>query len=173
MLLPREGLVLYYNAYILPLFDCCCIIWGESAEANIDKVYKLQKRAARIILNVKYRTSSLLLFKELGWLTFMSRVNYHKGVLLFKCIHGCAPTYLSSLFDKSSNISSYSLRSANSGNVFVPRPNSNFMKKTFHYSGTILWNSLPKHLKNIQSIDSFKKQYFNFLLIQQENNVSI
>ena len=46
----------------------------------------------------------------------------------------------------------YALRSSTKGNVFVPRPNSNFMKQTFHYSGTILWNSLPPNLKLIQNI---------------------
>jgi hypothetical protein len=45
------------------------------------------------------------------------------------------------------------------GNLFVPRPNSNFMKRTVHYSGTILWNSLPPNLKLIQDIDLFKKKY--------------
>jgi hypothetical protein len=45
------------------------------------------------------------------------------------------------------------------GNLFVPRPNSNFMKRTIHYSGTILWNSLPPNLKLIQDIDLFKMKY--------------
>ena len=29
------------------------------------------------------------------------------------------------------------------------------MKRNFHYSGTILWNSLPPNLKLIQNIDLF------------------
>ena len=64
--LPREGLIMYYNGYILPLFDYCCIIWGEASDSNIDKIYKLQKRAARVILNAKYDVPSLELFKKLG-----------------------------------------------------------------------------------------------------------
>ncbi len=165
--LPKEGLIMYYNAYILPLFDYCCIIWGNTSDLNIEKVYKLQKRAARIILNAKRHASSLILFKELGWLTFMNRIKYHKGVLMFKCIKGNAPPYLSDLFNKPSHERSYSTRSSNNGNLFVPRPNSNYMKKTFHYSGTVLWNSLPTSLKNIQTIDAFKSQYSNFLFLKQ------
>ena len=54
------------------------------------------------------------------------------------------------------------------GNLFVPRPNSNFMKRTFHYSGTILWNSLPPiNLKLIQDIDLFKKKYTDCLMSKQ------
>jgi hypothetical protein len=49
------------------------------------------------------------------------------------------------------NYNVYSLRSSTKGNVFVLRPNSNFIKRAFHYSGTILWNSLPNNFKLIQN----------------------
>ena len=57
--LPTEGLIMYYNGFILPLFDYCCTVWGETTNLNLEKLCtkcKLQKRAARIILNAKYDT---------------------------------------------------------------------------------------------------------------------
>ena len=45
----------------------------------------------------------------------------------------------------------------------------NSMKRTFHYSGTILWNSLPPNLKLIQDIDLFKKKYTDYLMPKQNN----
>ena len=68
-----------------------------------------------------------------------------------------------------SNSNVYSLRSSTKRNVFVPRPNSNFMKRTCHYFGTILWNSLPPNLKFIQNIDLFKKKYTDYLMSKQNN----
>jgi hypothetical protein len=82
-----------------------------------------------------------------------NRLEYHKSGLMYKCINNSAPDYLCNLFDMNTNSNIYSLRSSAKGNLFVPRPNSNFMKRTFHYSGTILWNFLPPHLKLIQNID--------------------
>ena len=67
------------------------------------------------------------------------------------------------------NSNIYSLRSSAKGNWFVPRPNSNFMKQTFHYPRTILWNSLPPNLKLIQDIDLFKKKYTDYLMSKQNN----
>jgi hypothetical protein len=67
------------------------------------------------------------------------------------------------------NSNVYSLRSYANDNLFVPRPNSNFMKRTFHYSGTILWNSLPPNLKLIQDIDLFKKKYTYYSMSKQNN----
>jgi hypothetical protein len=63
----------------------------------------------------------------------------------------------------------YSLRSSAKGNLFVPRPNSNFMKRNFRYSGTILRNSLPPSLKLIQDIDLFKRKYTDYLMSKQNN----
>ena len=70
----------YYNAYILPMFDYGCIIWGRCTKTNINRLIKLQKRAARIILQADFYTSSQSMFCELklvGWLycCFTSTVN--------------------------------------------------------------------------------------------------
>ena len=43
------------------------------------------------------------------------------------------------------------------------------MKRTSHYSGTILWNALPSNLKTVKNVDIFKKKYFEYLLLQQEH----
>ena len=44
------NLKLYYNSYILPILDYGCMIWGQCSTYNINRLLKLQKRAARIIL---------------------------------------------------------------------------------------------------------------------------
>ena len=41
---------------------------------------KLQKRAARIILNATTETPSAVMFKRLEWLTIYNRINYFRAV---------------------------------------------------------------------------------------------
>ena len=48
----------FHNAYILPHFDCCCIIWGNCTSVMDDKLVKLQKRAAIAILDVDVTVSA-------------------------------------------------------------------------------------------------------------------
>ena len=107
--------------------------------------------------------------KKLGWLSIQNRLEYHKSVLMYKCINNSSPDYLCNSFDMNTNSNVYLLRSSAKENLFVPRPNSNFMKRTVHYSGTILWNSLPPNLKLIQDIDLFKKKYTDYLMSKQNN----
>ena len=44
--LPKDCRILYYNAYIQPIMDYCDTIWGNCTQYNIDRITKLQKRAA-------------------------------------------------------------------------------------------------------------------------------
>ena len=53
-----DALLKVYNYIIFPHFNYCCTVWsGAKNSSNIDRLLKLQKRAARIILNVSEITT--------------------------------------------------------------------------------------------------------------------
>ena len=85
---------LFYNGYILPLIDYCCLVWGSCRKEDLSRILKLQKRAARLILDTDPFAPSAPLFKQLTWMTVEQRIIYHKSVLLHKCINKDAPSYL-------------------------------------------------------------------------------
>ena len=64
----------YYNSYVLPVFDFGCVVWGNTTNANLTRLVKLQKRAARMVLKADFMTPSEQFFKELR---FSKRVQYH------------------------------------------------------------------------------------------------
>ena len=66
---------MYYQGYILPLLDYGSNTWGTTYKVNIDRLNKLQKRAARIILKADYTKPSTVMFKELDWMSVSSRCN--------------------------------------------------------------------------------------------------
>ena len=105
--LTHDMKLMYYNAYIMSTFDYCCSIWGKGTyiEAAISK---MQKRAARIILNKPLRTNSVEMFAELQWLPFTKRYDYHVALLVYKCINNSAPKYITNHLTFSKN-SAYSL----------------------------------------------------------------
>ena len=53
------------------------------------------------------------------------------------------------------NLSNYNLRNAHI-NLSVPKPRTNYLKKSFGCSGAVLWNSLPTQAKQTESLSSFK-----------------
>ena len=98
--IDQTSLKQYDNLYVLPVFDYGCVVWGNTTHANVTRLVKLQKRAARIILKADFLTPSEQLFKKLNWLTFPKRVQYHTCLMVYKGINGSAPEYISSMFRK-------------------------------------------------------------------------
>ena len=70
----------FYNAYILPQFDFCFVICGNCTSVMEDKLVKLQKRAARAIVDVDFTVPSETKFTHFKWMTFPERVVYHKAI---------------------------------------------------------------------------------------------
>ena len=62
--MPAPVLSIIYNSLILPHLQYSILAWGFYA----DRIFKLQKRAMRIITNGKYNAHIESLFKKLNWL---------------------------------------------------------------------------------------------------------
>lgn len=60
--LPIRAVKLYYNGYIPSVRNFFCFVWRNASKNYIEKLYKLQKRKTRIILNVGFDISSLIMF---------------------------------------------------------------------------------------------------------------
>jgi hypothetical protein len=45
-----ESKQLFYSGYILPLIDYYCVVWGNCSNEALNRILKLPKRTARLIL---------------------------------------------------------------------------------------------------------------------------
>ena len=104
-----------------------------------EKVKKLQNRAIRDITKSGYDTSSRFLLNSLGWDNLSVRRVKQKANLMYKCINNLAPAFLCNLFAPRSP--SYYFRNAKK-KLMLPKPRTDYLKRSFSYSGVVLWNSL-------------------------------
>jgi hypothetical protein len=80
---------------------------------------------------------------------------------MFKIINGDAPSYLQNLF--SVRGSGYNLRDSEI-KPNLPKPQTNYLKRSLCYSGALLWNSLPQNIRMLRSFPLFKNSlnyYYN------------
>ena len=87
---------------------------------NIDKIQRLQNMACRLIFNLHKHDHITPYLKLLHWLKIHYRIQYKVAVLVYKCVHGLAPIYLSELIDTSHN---RQVRSASLNKLPVARGN--------------------------------------------------
>ena len=160
---PQDVQKLYYQSYILPLLDYGSNTWGTTSCANIERLSKLQKRAARIILKADFFTPSKLMFETLGWLSVPKRLLYNKAILTYKALNNMTPAYITNLLTPISKTHSLSLRSSENGALCIPRSRSALYDRSFSHSASKLWNSLPQNIRIINSFRSFKTDLRNYI----------
>jgi len=159
--------IMFYNAYILPIIDYCCVVWGQTNIKYVNRIFGMQKRIARIILNKPKMTPSNILFRELQWLPFIDRCHYHIALLVYKTCNNMAPIYMNNVLKFSEN-ESHNLRSESNKQLSLQIiPKTKYSKKSFTYISYRVWNSIPFSIKNAKSVSSFKYKYKTFLLNQQ------
>ena len=154
--IPVESMKMLYGAFILPHFDYCSQVWSERFQMHTDKLCKLQKRAARIILGKGYDTPSSELFNTLGWMPLQKRFLYLRAILMYKCVHNVAPSYLTENIIKVSDMHRYSPRQATEDTLFVPKFKTECLKHSPFVAGVKILNNLSKETRSSPSIASFK-----------------
>ena len=74
---------------------------------------------------------------------------------MYKIFDDNGPKCLKELFLQKKSL--YGLRQ-NQYQLQLPKPRTNYTKKTIAYDGAKLWKSLPAHVKSQNTVSSFKRE---------------
>jgi hypothetical protein len=152
-----------YQALIHPHFDYCCSVWDGLGETLSYKLQKLQNRAVRVITRFRYDTNVTVLPDTLHLDNLSLRGKKFKAGLMFKTLKSDTPTYLQNIF--SVRGSEYNLRNFEI-KLNLLKPRTYYLKRSFQYSGVVLWNRIPQNIRMLQSFAQFRKavnKYYNSL----------
>lgn len=144
------------------------LLFGLPA-VHLRRLQSVQNAAARLIHNLSRRdhvTDSLIC---LHWLRVSERIRFKIAVLVYRCLHGSAPSYLSRFNRTSGSTSRLGLRSSDVdiNSLTVPRTRlSTVGDRAFPVSGAMIWNSLPSDITSSQSLSSFRSRLKTFLFQQ-------
>ena len=82
-------------------------MWGTL----LNRLQKMQSRAARIITESDYDTPAEPLLNERNWKSPMELIRYDTAVIMFKCLNNLAPGYLS-IFESLEDLTPAELRNS-------------------------------------------------------------
>jgi len=145
--LTREALHSLIQAFVH-----CRLDYSNSALAGVAKVYfqKLQfvqNMAARMVSGVRRSKHITLVLEDLHWLPVSQPVVFKTALIVWKCVHGVAPAYLSDpCVPTTAILGRQHLRSAATGTLLVPRARTATGQRSFAFNGPVTWNRLPPAL---------------------------
>ena len=121
------------HIYIQPKLDYGLPIYGCTTQENLTVVQRLQNHAVRLILgNFDYiKFGGIELVKSLGLYTIEKRRDYFPATLMFKSIHGLAPTYMCNHVVMNFDVNGYDTRGTDSMNVYLPKLKKDIYKNIF------------------------------------------
>ena len=162
--LSQAHRVQFYKSYIQPHIDFCNIVWGSSSESNKLKIFRLQKRACKVILDYNV-DDSIEAMNSLKIMSIYDRLYLRKAKFMFKVYNNIAPAYISENFTLRNNENTnIQLRSSSAGCFIPPKPRTECFKQSLKYSGCLIWNSLPEEVKNAQTISTFHNRCLRWLV---------
>ena len=97
-----------------------------------------------LLLKRKFDHITAYVRDHLHWLPLQQQVKYKVSLLVYKCFHQAAPSYLAEMcIPVSATDNRCHLRSATHSDLAVPRVRLARYGRSFSVSGPLLWNSRP------------------------------
>ena len=130
---------------------CNSLLYGSS-QANIHKLQRVQNVIAKLVCASNARSSDALC--SLHWLPINQRIKFKLASLTFKLLQHQSPSYLASLITP--YMPSRALRSQGQQLLAKPHVKTAIGSRALRVAAPAVWNSLPLHVRQSPSFDSFK-----------------
>ena len=146
------------------LYGSCA--WCTASEENVNRVSKLQKRAARVILDADIDERSEVLFRQLDWLPLKEELNLKRSSLIFRRIkdENTCPSYITELLTRNSDRHTRTSRYGKYNLVCASYNRETEGGRTFQVNGAKLWNSMPLDIRKKDSIGCLKSSVRKYFL---------
>jgi hypothetical protein len=151
--LPKRVRFTIYNTLVKPHIDYLIEIWGAAAATNLNLIQRAQNKLIKVLFKYDSRTPTIKIYQETNILNIRQSYAYQTCLLIHKIQQNNLHTQIS--FTKKGETQRMQLRNAD--NLAPRAPRTNYGKKCILYEGAILYNKLPRVIRNAKSTSTFKK----------------
>ena len=152
--LPLDARLMFFNSYVLPLFDYADIVWGDRGNSTLMlQLQSLHNKAAKIILDLPIGSSASEALNKLKWKTLARRRAEHRAIFIYKCLNNLFSHRFNIEFNRDKH--EYNTRCKNNIRKSASRRNWGHWTSINFASND--WNKLDLSIRQSPSLASFKR----------------
>ena len=125
------------------------------------KLQSVMNTAARLVTRTRKFDHITPVLQDLHWLHIESRFKFKILLLVYKCLYGLVPSYLSQRLSLKPN---RGLRSDDKNVLNTTLKTKKYGDHWFSIAGPNLWKQLPSHIRLSKSIGVFERSLKTYLL---------
>ena len=151
---PKSTKEQCYKTLVRPILEYAAIIWDPHTQSNIQILERVQRRAARYVMNDYDRGSSVsTMISQLGWSSLQQRRSHTKIIMLYRIVH-----HLVAIPPEIYLQPTQSASRTHHHQYLVPYARTQTYQYSFFPSTIRLWNHLPEEVIAAPTLDTFRAQ---------------
>lgn len=136
------------NSLVVCKLDYCNGLFFGIDGKWVKELQRIQNAAGKVVYGLYKHDHVGDTLQKLHWLPVQERINYKVLLLVFKCLNGMGPKYLTDML----TYSNYS----HSIHLVEPHMNTAMGERAFQNCAPRLWNSMPSSITECKTLSSFK-----------------
>src|SRR6218665_3698553 len=119
-------------------------------------------KAIRVITKSAFAAQTSPLFQQLKIFNLDQIRQYQTGIFMYGANHNLLPAIFQNYIINIKDIHKKFTRGSDA--LFLTVVRNNYRKHSIRFMGPVLWNELPKPIRDVSNLSSFKKGLLKYLL---------
>ena len=147
-----------YTTYVRPSLEFSSSVWDPHTKKNIDKLERVQRRAARFVRSNYSRNQSVTsLMRDMNWTPLRERKARAKVTTVYKATHH--------MVDIPFDLPLTHSNTRSSQNFYLPYARTDVYKHSYYQNAIRQWISLPTPIRESPSLSDFERAIKGHVII--------
>ena len=160
--LNKKTLLQLYYSFLYPYLTYCNIIWGNAPDYILWPIFRSQKRAIRIINNIRRRDSTKSSFEHLRILRLPDIYTFSALIFVYKYKNDLLPTPFNGFYITQRQIHRYPTRNADQ--LRIPLAKTKLASRFIKCTGVNIWNSFDSIVTTDMGLGALKRAIITRLI---------